>query len=78
MLRNILTIGLVAGWVLFSQRDASLGAEDGYGIRSSAIADTLGKDTIVYTAFKDLPLKPGREVRFTTTEGTWMSLDISP
>ena len=26
----------------------------------------------------ELPLKPGRTVRFTTDEGTWMSVDISP
>src|SRR5438270_433709 len=25
-----------------------------------------------------LPLKPGRKVEFTTDEGTWMSLDLSP
>lgn len=26
----------------------------------------------------DLPMKPGRSLKFTTTEGTWMSLDVSP
>src|SRR5688572_33194131 len=26
----------------------------------------------------DLPLKPSRTVAFTTDEGTWMSLDVSP
>jgi tricorn protease-like protein len=26
----------------------------------------------------ELPLKPTRNVRFTTDEGTWMSLDVSP
>src|SRR5262249_35359075 len=25
-----------------------------------------------------LPLKPGRKVEFTTDEGTWLSLDVSP
>ena len=40
--------------------------------------DTTKKDTLVYTPFKDLPLKPEREVRFSTSEGTWMSVDISP
>src|SRR5262245_8559836 len=25
-----------------------------------------------------LPLKPTREVKFTTDEGTWLSLDVSP
>ena len=36
------------------------------------------QDTTKYTSFKDLPLKPQRKVAFTTTEGTWTSLDISP
>ncbi len=27
---------------------------------------------------KDLPLESGRTVSFTTNEGTWMSLDVSP
>ena len=40
--------------------------------------DSTKKDTLVYTPFKDLPLKPAREVKFTTSEGTWMSVDISP
>ena len=40
--------------------------------------DSTGKDTTKYTAFKDLPLKPQRKVNFTTTEGTWTSLDLSP
>lgn len=41
-------------------------------------ADSTKKDTMVYTVFKDLPLKPEREIKFNTREGTWMSLDISP
>ncbi|MCH7565140.1 MAG: PD40 domain-containing protein [Gemmatimonadetes bacterium] len=27
---------------------------------------------------KDLPLEPGRKLAFTASEGTWMSLDVSP
>lgn len=27
---------------------------------------------------EDLPLDPARQISFTTTEGTWMSLDVSP
>ncbi|MEZ4415771.1 MAG: amidohydrolase family protein [Gemmatimonadota bacterium] len=27
---------------------------------------------------KDLPLEPGQSLRFTASEGTWMSLDVSP
>lgn len=42
--------------------------------------DSTGKDTVKvkYETFKDLPLKPQRKINFTTTEGTWTSLDISP
>ena len=32
-------------------------------------ADSLGNQ---------LPLKPNRTISFTTDEGTWMSLDVSP
>lgn len=28
--------------------------------------------------FKDLPLESGRMIKFNTTEGTWLSLDINP
>ena len=41
------------------------------------LIDSTGKDTTKYTVFKDLPLKPQRKVSFTTTEGTWTSLDVS-
>jgi Tol biopolymer transport system component len=41
-------------------------------------ADSVKKDTTVYTTFKDLPLKPEREINFNTTEGTWISVDVSP
>ena len=27
---------------------------------------------------KGLPLEPGRKININTTEGTWMSLDVSP
>ena len=27
---------------------------------------------------QDLPLQPGRELKFKTDSGTWMSLDVSP
>jgi Tol biopolymer transport system component len=40
--------------------------------------ENTAKDTTKYTTFKDLPLKPQRRVEFTTTEGTWTSLDLSP
>lgn len=42
------------------------------------LADSVKKDTPVYTTFKDLPLKPEREISFNTNEGTWISVDVSP
>ncbi len=41
-------------------------------------ADSTKKDTFKYTAFKGLPLKPQRTISFSTDEGTWTSLDVSP
>src|SRR5688500_2815583 len=41
-------------------------------------ADTTKKDTAKYTEYKSLPLKPTRKISFSTNEGTWMSVDISP
>ena len=40
--------------------------------------DTSKKDTSRFTIYKDLPLKPERKITFTTSEGTWMSLDVHP
>jgi Tol biopolymer transport system component len=40
--------------------------------------DSTKKDSLDYPKFKDLPLKPEREVKFNTKEGTWMSVDVSP
>ncbi len=36
------------------------------------------KDTVKYTGIKELPLKPTRKIQFNTSEGTWMSVDVSP
>lgn len=41
-------------------------------------ADSVKKDTVKYTSYKNLPLKPSRKISFNTTEGSWMSLDVSP
>lgn len=43
-----------------------------------AAGNAHAQDTAKFTTYKDLPLKPQRRVSFTTTEGTWTSLDISP
>ncbi|HBX67271.1 MAG TPA: amidohydrolase, partial [Balneolaceae bacterium] len=41
--------------------------------------DTTETDTTtIPKADNELPMKPGRIVEFSTTEATWMSLDISP
>ena len=40
-------------------------------------ADSTKVDTIK-RATKELPLEPEREFLLNTTEGTWMSLDVSP
>ncbi|MEX0846132.1 MAG: amidohydrolase, partial [Balneolaceae bacterium] len=41
--------------------------------------DTTKADTNeIKKADNDLPMEPGRVIEFNTTEGTWMSLDISP
>lgn len=47
-------------------------------LESTTAADSTKKDSLDYPKFKDLPLKPEREVKFTTQEGTWMSVDVSP
>lgn len=44
------------------------------GSDSTATADT----TAAKKATRELPLEPGRTVAFTATEGTWMSVDVSP
>ncbi len=31
-----------------------------------------------FVPYKNLPLKPTRKINFTTNEGTWMSVDVSP
>lgn len=44
----------------------------------TVLADSVKKDTVKYTEYKSLPLKPSRKINFSTSEGSWMSLDISP
>ena len=40
--------------------------------------DTTKKDTVKYTIFSNLPLKPARKIAFDTKEGSWMSVDVNP
>ncbi len=44
----------------------------------SGPTDTAKKDSVKYAEFKSLPLKPSRRINFTTNEGSWMSVDVSP
>ena len=49
-----------------------------FTFKEIALEDTVKKDTVVYEAFKGLPLKATRKISFNSKEGSWMSLDISP
>src|SRR2546421_12843602 len=40
--------------------------------------DTTGKDSMIFSEFKELPLKAKRKIPLKTNEGTWTSLDVSP
>jgi Tol biopolymer transport system component len=42
------------------------------------VTSVTADDSTAYTKFEELPLKPERRVKFNTTEGTWMSIDVSP
>jgi len=48
----------------------------------TASGDPLRRDTGArdssFAEFKELPLKPERTISFSTSEGTWISLDVSP
>ena len=51
------------------------------GIRKKPIIDTSRIDTSKvddFVPYKELPLKAKRKLNFTTSEGTWMSVDVSP
>ncbi len=84
------SLGLIQSRESFSENNSLSSRSRGIALRSTshlppptfhllpAPGDTTKKDTLVYTPFKDLPLKPERAVSFSTTEGTWMSVDVSP
>lgn len=46
------------------------------GISSMFAQDSIAKKDTLTT--KGLPLQPARNISFTTSEGTWISLDVSP
>jgi len=66
---------VLVGAVLASYKGKGV---SGYLNSNVSFADTAKKDTVKYTTYKDLPLKPARKISFNTEEGTWMSVDISP
>ena len=49
-----------------------------FSVNEIPLTDTLKKDSVVYETVKGLPLKPKRKISFTSTEGTWTSVDINP
>ncbi|MFZ9718565.1 MAG: hypothetical protein ACO3BD_04340, partial [Chitinophagaceae bacterium] len=63
------------GWLFSVQPSTNF-----FSLASSSLlpTDSSKKDSVVYTRFKGLPLKPERKINFETTEGTWMSVDVSP
>jgi Tol biopolymer transport system component len=46
--------------------------------RNNPLADTTKTDSVKYETYNSLPLKPQRKISFSSKEGSWMSLDISP
>jgi len=49
-----------------------------FGVPASAIAQPAADSTRRTAPNSDLPLIPTRPLKFTTDEGTWISLDVSP
>ena len=66
------TLVAVAGLVLILAEQASLQEKPAGGKSGAAAAKETKKEK------KDLPLAGERTVAFTTDEGSWISLDVSP
>lgn len=73
-LKQLLIGSLVPCALLFALHGERV--QDTYLAFSSV--DTTKKDSLPYTSFKDLPLKPTRNIAFSTNEGSWMSIDVHP
>lgn len=69
---------LLAGVVLAAAGNHNMAADWPTNAPSNTLSDTTRKDTAKYTEYKSLPLKPERKISFSTSEGTWMSVDVSP
>ncbi len=82
-MRNIkpFSFFVILGIVVVLLQSFSYGPQH-FSIHQYIAADTLIKDTlrdsIKYEVVKGLPLKPQRKIRLNTTEGTWISVDMSP
>ncbi|HRI20549.1 MAG TPA: hypothetical protein PLA68_06325, partial [Panacibacter sp.] len=70
---NVARLSLVASTVLMF-----VSAQAHFDFKDKPLTDTTKKDSVKYVEYKSLPLKPQRKIDFNTTEGSWMSLDISP
>lgn len=72
---NLTTLSLVfLPAVIIAASNAGTG---NFEIRHN-LPDTTNTDSAKYEAYKSLPLKPSRKINFTTSEGSWMSVDVSP
>jgi Tol biopolymer transport system component len=76
-LKHVLLAGLIPVTLIGLTRIESEDTNQGQFF-SRALTDTVKKDSIKYTVFKDLPLKPTRKIDFSTNEGSWMSVDVHP
>ncbi|MCF1715336.1 amidohydrolase family protein [Flavihumibacter sp. RY-1] len=74
---KLLTAGPVCLTLLLGAKTVS--ADPGRPFQNrQAITDTTKKDSLLYTPFKNLPLKTARNIPVSTSEGTWISVDMSP
>src|SRR5271155_4242559 len=74
--------GLAAWWVVLAMILGGVGAAVQARPQDATAQDKQDKKDEKKEEKKDekkgLPLKPGRKIEFTTDEGTWLSLDVSP
>lgn len=75
LLKSALAVGaLAAGTALwYSGEESNTPVPDEW-----QWSDTTKKDNPVFTKYDKLPAKPTRKININTSEGSWMSLDISP
>ena len=61
---------------LFFGLNASLAASSSSALQAVTESDSLESSLPKHN--EDLPMDPARQLSFTTTEGTWISVDVSP